>query len=79
MQKREASPKNTTPPFSRRTYPIALKFGMHILEVLTQLLTRSTRPRTPPRPRAISTGSDLGRPPYEPIGQARNKSYSIWN
>ena len=53
MQKREASPK-TPPPFLRRTYPIALKFGMHILEVLTQPLTRSTRPRTSPSPELLA-------------------------
>ena len=69
----------TPPPFLRRTCPIELKFGMHILEVLTQLSTSGTRPRTSPRSRAISTGSDLGQPLYEFIGETRNKSYNIWN
>ena len=36
---------------------------MHKLEVLTQISTWGTRPRTSPQSRAISTGSDLGRPP----------------
>ena len=61
MRKGEASPKNTTPLLGR-TSPIELKFNIHILEVLTQLSTRSTGPRTSPQSRAISNGSDLGRP-----------------
>ena len=44
---------------------------MHKLEVLTQILTRCTRPRTSPQSRNISTRSDLGQPPYELVGQAR--------
>ena len=46
--------KTPPSPFLRRTYPIALKFGMHLLEVLTQLSTRSTRPRTSPSPRLLA-------------------------
>ena len=55
-------------PFLGTTFLIELKFGMHKLEVLTQHSTRSTRPRAFPQSRAISTGSDLGRPPYELAG-----------
>ena len=65
MRKGGASQKNTSPPFSRRTCPIELQFGMHKLEVLTHLSTRSARPRTSPQSRAISTGSELGRPPFD--------------
>ena len=68
--------EKTPPPFLRRTCPIELKFSMHKLEVSTQL---STRPSTSPQSQAISTGSDLGRPPYELVGEARIKSYNIWN
>ena len=64
--------KKTLSPFLRRTFPIALKIGMHILEVLTQLSTGSTRPRTSRRSRAISTRTDVGRPLYELVGEARN-------
>ena len=71
--------KTPPPPFLRRTCPIELKFGMHKLEVLTQLSTQNGRPRTSPQSRAISTGSDLDRPPFELVGEARNKSYNIWN
>ena len=49
------------------------------LEVLTQLSTQGTRPPISPQSRAISTESDLGRPPYELVGQARKKSYNKWN
>ena len=48
------------PPSLKRASPIELKFGMPKLEVLTQLSTRNTRPRTSPQSRAITTGSDLG-------------------
>ena len=56
----EACVKKGHPPFLGRTCPIKLIFGMHKLEVLTQLSTGSTRPRTSPQSRAISTGSDPG-------------------
>ena len=72
-------PKLGQPPFLGRTSPIEQKLGMHKLEVLTRLSTRGTQPRITSQSRAISTGSDLGRPPYELIGEARNKSCYIWN
>ena len=62
-RKQRSEGKNTTRPSLGRTYPIELKFGMHKLEVLTQLSTRSTRARTSPQSRAISTGSDQVDPP----------------
>ena len=71
--------EKTQPPFLGRTCPIKLKFGMHKPEVLTQLSTQSTRPRTSPQSRAIRTGSDPGRPPYELVGEARDESYYKWN
>ena len=39
---------------------------MHKLEVLAQLSTPSTRPRTSPQSRAISTGSDPGVTQVDP-------------
>ena len=73
MQKGEASPKRATPPSRRTTEPIPLKFVTRIPEVLcySPIKTESSRDS---QPRAISTGSDLGRSPYELVGQARNKS-----
>ena len=53
MRKGEASQK-TPPPVLRRTSPVKLKFGMHILEVLPQLSTRITRPRTSPGPELLA-------------------------
>ena len=50
-------------PFLGRASPRELKFGFHKQEVLTQLSTRGNRPRTSTQSRAMSTGSDLGRPP----------------
>ena len=51
------------PPLLRSTCPMTLKLSMHILEVLTQLFTRTTLPRVSPGFRAINTQSDLGRTP----------------
>ena len=65
-----ASQKNTTPPYRRTTEPIPLKFGTRIPEVLWYSCLSIS---------AISTGSDIGRPPYELVGKARNKSDNIWN
>ena len=79
MQKARHPQKTPSHTFLRRTSQIALKFGMHKSEVLTQLSTRDTPPRTSTRSRDITTGSDLGRPPYEFVGEAGDKSYSTWN
>ena len=42
---------------------MTLKLNTHILEVVTQLFTRTTLPRISPGFRAINTQSDLGRTP----------------
>ena len=63
------------PPFLGRTNPIELKIGMHKLEVLTQLATRCTRPRTShPSPGLLAPEVTQVDPPYELIDEARNKS-----
>ena len=56
-------PEGKTPRFLRSICPMTLKLSMHILEVLTQLFTRTALPRISPGFRAINTQSDLGRTP----------------
>ena len=81
MQKREASPKNTTPPlFEKDLSDRAEIWHAHTRGVNSTFDSEyPTSYPPPPQPRAISTGSDLGRPPYELVDQARSKLYCIWN
>ena len=47
FQPKYALGKKHHPPFLRSTCPVTLKLSMHILEVLTQLFSRTTLPRIP--------------------------------
>ena len=73
--------QNWKPPkrfFSKAINRSDLNLGTRIPELLCYSSIK-TEPSRDPQLRAISTESDLGRPPYELFGQTRNKSYSIWN
>ena len=64
-RKQRSQGKNTTPLFGN-DYPIELKFGMHKLEVLTQLSTQSTRPRNSPSPGLLAPEVTQVDPPTNP-------------
>ena len=73
--------QNRNPPqrfFSKTIYRRDLNFGTRIPELLCYR-SMKTEPSRDPQSRTISTGSDLGRPPYELVGQARKKSDNVWN
>ena len=65
--------------FSKTINREDLKFGAPRITELLCYWFKKTDPSLDPQPRAISTGSDLGRSPYELAGEIQMRSCYIWS